>query len=283
MSKSGRIKVLKQRILTALLLVPLVLLLVLVVDRRWFALVVGLVVVLGAWEWSRMVGFNSMAARSLYVVSAVALLGLCSGLLGSSWIQWVCLLAVFWWIIASMLIIATQQQWLEMPDSRWLKAVIGLIVLVPAWLSLVLLHDEGSAEGRRLVMVLFLLIWTADIAAYFAGKRWGKTPLANAISPGKTWEGVFGGMLASVGTGYVFTLTTSIKQYETIMFLLLCLVTISVSVIGDLFESLMKRRANLKDSGNILPGHGGVLDRIDSLTAASPVFLTGLWLTGLFS
>lgn len=274
---------LKQRILTALLLVPLVMLLVLVVESRWFALVAGLVVVLGAWEWSRMAGFNSMAARSLYVVSTVALLGLCSGLLGSSGIQWVSLLGVFWWIIASMLIIAAQQQWLEMPDSRWLKAVIGLVVLVPAWLSLVLLHDDGSAEGRQLVMVLFLLIWTADIAAYFAGKRWGKTPLANAISPGKTWEGVFGGMLASVGTGYVFTLTISIQHYETIMFLILCLVTISISIIGDLFESLMKRRANLKDSGNILPGHGGVLDRIDSLTAASPVFLTGLWLTGLFS
>ncbi len=281
MSRLGRNKVLKQRILTALLLVPLVLLLVLVADTRWFALVVGIVVVLGGWEWSRMAGLTSIGIRSLYATSIVLLLGLCFLFLPSVWITLIILLTAVWWLIAMLLILAVQRRWFEIPRSSTVKAIVGLIVLIPAWLSLVLLHDAGSDQGRRLVLVLFVLIWAADIAAYFVGKRWGKTTLVSTISPGKTWEGAIGGMLASAGIAYGLTFITYMQQYGSIMFIIVILVTIPASIIGDLFESLMKRSANLKDSGNILPGHGGVLDRIDSLTAAGPVFLAGLWLTGL--
>ena len=158
-----------------------------------------------------------------------------------------------------------------------------MLVLVPAWLSLVLLHDQGSAEGRRLVMLLLVLIWAADIAAYFTGKRWGKTALANRISPGKTWQGAYGGIVASMAIALGFTLVSNMQQYEIITLILLGLITVPVSIIGDLFESLMKRAANLKDSGSLLPGHGGILDRIDSLTAAGPVFLAGVWLSGLLA
>lgn len=272
---------LRQRIITALLLVPLVLGLVLVADPRWFALAVGAVVGLGAWEWSRIAGLTSKTGRGLYVVVVCVLLAIGFLFRLSAWLHDVILLASVWWVIAFTLVIAIQREWFVLPVSRILKVVMGLLVLVPGWLSLVLLHDQGSEKGRWLVLVLLVIIWVADIAAYFSGKRWGKTRLAHHISPGKTWEGVLGAVVASMLAATGFALSIVSQAYEFVVFLLICLATIGISVIGDLYESLMKRSAQVKDSGGLLPGHGGVLDRIDSLTAAGPVFLAGLWLTGL--
>jgi len=281
MNRTGHNQVLRQRIITALVLVPLVLALVLVADPRWFALAVGVVVGLGAWEWSRFAAFESKAGRCLYVIVVCLLLATGFAFRLSVWLHYVILFAIVWWIIATTLVIAIQRELLVLPVSGLLKAVMGLLVLVPGWVSLVLLHDQGSSGGRWLVLVLLVLIWVADIAAYFSGKRWGKTRLAHHISPGKTWEGVLGGVLASMLTATGFGLFTLSQAYEFIVFMLICLITICVSVIGDLYESLMKRSAQMKDSGGLLPGHGGILDRIDSLTAAGPVFLAGIWLSGL--
>ncbi len=270
---------LKQRILTAVLLVPLVLYLVLVANSLWLTAVVGLVVVLGAWEWCKIAGIESSTGQVLYVSCIVLLLYICFIFRQAEWIPVIILISVCWWLMAALLLLGTQRQWFVFHVSKVIKAIIGLVVLVPAWLSLILLQDNGTTEGRSRLLLLLLIIWTADIAAYFSGRAWGKHTLANRISPGKTWEGVYGALIASLVMTLGFIMINRVQQYEVIMFIVLGLLAVPVSIIGDLFESLMKRAANLKDSGKLLPGHGGVLDRIDSLTAAGPVFYAGYWLS----
>jgi phosphatidate cytidylyltransferase len=134
------------------------------------------------------------------------------------------------------------------------------------------LRDEF---GPGYVLFLFLLIWVADIGAYFAGRRWGRRKLALAISPGKTWEGAVGAGAAALAFALAGAAALGLGSRWP-GFVAICMVTVGFSIAGDLFESMMKRQRGLKDSGSLLPGHGGVLDRVDSLTAAAPVFLLGL-------
>ena len=150
-----------------------------------------------------------------------------------------------------------------------------MLVLIPAWLALVRLHAQGPA----LMLFLLLLVVAADIGAYFAGRHFGRNKLAPRVSPGKTWEGVMGGV---VGAAVVALVGVSIFHVSAAPFIGLSLVTVLASVVGDLTESLFKRHAGVKDSGSLLPGHGGVLDRVDSVTAAAPIFLVGLERLGLF-
>ena len=154
---------------------------------------------------------------------------------------------------------------------------MGLVVLIPAWLSLILLH-ERRPDGVGLVVFLLVLVWIADSSAYFAGRHWGRNKLCPEISPGKTREGVYGAMSATVLFAFAYAIITKMQAIETLIFLVICLATVTISVIGDLTVSLIKRKVRLKDSGSLLPGHGGIMDRIDSLTAAGPVFLAGMWL-----
>ncbi|MEX2353366.1 MAG: phosphatidate cytidylyltransferase, partial [Gammaproteobacteria bacterium] len=184
-----------------------------------------------------------------------------------------------WWVGAAILIIGVQRQLLEIPASRVFTTLAGLLVLLPAWLSLILLHQQGS-DGRVLLIYLLMLTWIADISAYFGGRRWGKKTLCNHISPGKTREGLYVALIMCGLFSLVFAVLIKFQAIEIIMFVLLSALTVLASVSGDLLESLMKRRAGLKDSGSLLPGHGGVLDRIDSITAAGPVFVAGIYLSG---
>jgi phosphatidate cytidylyltransferase len=153
-------------------------------------------------------------------------------------------------------------------------AVAGLVVLVPAWLALSQLH----AHNPLFMLFLLLLVVAADVGAYFAGRRFGRHKLAPRVSPGKTWEGVGGGV---VGATIVAIIGALWLHMPFLLFIALCVVVVFASIVGDLTESLFKRHAGLKDSGNLLPGHGGVLDRVDSITAAAPVFLVGLQALGL--
>jgi phosphatidate cytidylyltransferase len=149
----------------------------------------------------------------------------------------------------------------------------GVVVLVAPWVALMGLRDDF---GPAYVLFLLLLIWVADTGAYFAGRRWGRRKLAPTISPGKTWEGVFGAGMATLA----FALVGAAVLEEGARwpgFVAVCMVTVGFSIVGDLFESMMKRQRGVKDSGSLLPGHGGVLDRFDSLTAAAPAFLLGLY------
>jgi phosphatidate cytidylyltransferase len=153
---------------------------------------------------------------------------------------------------------------------------MGLLVLVPAWFSLVALRAD--VRGQWLLLFLLVLVWVADSAAFFAGRRWGRTRLSSRVSPGKSWEGLYAALAAGILAGFLYSRLTGLQGLEMLKFLFICAVTVLGSVVGDLVESMMKRSIKQKDSGRLLPGHGGVLDRIDSLTAAGPIFLAGIWL-----
>lgn len=261
---------LRQRVITALVLGCLVILGVLAVPHPMTVGVLSLLVVAGAWEWSAFPGFTQHSTRLGYV----ALIALC---LVAAW--YVGILngqsdlmlygALAWWVLALL--------WIALAPASVTRAtatIAGLFVLVPAWVALVRLH----AEGPQLLLFLLLLVVAADIGAYFAGRAFGKHKLAPKVSPGKTWEGVFGGLAAAL---LMAALGVWWFDMSTVPFMILCLVVAIASVVGDLTESLFKRHAGLKDSGSLLPGHGGVLDRVDSVTAAAPVFVIGLERLGL--
>jgi phosphatidate cytidylyltransferase len=158
------------------------------------------------------------------------------------------------------------------------RLVIGLLILLPAWQGLMLFKQWPEANG--LILAVMVLVWVADIGAYFSGRRFGKNKLAPQVSPGKSWEGVFGGLAASLLVTLAVGLTRDWSGSALLIAIAGAAVVVLISVVGDLTESMFKRQAGLKDSSNLLPGHGGVLDRIDSLTAAIPVFAVLLWLAG---
>jgi phosphatidate cytidylyltransferase len=178
-------------------------------------------------------------------------------------------IACGWWALAFLWVQsypASAMLW----GNRWARGLIGLVVLVPAWLSAVILR--GQEHGAWLVLFVVALVAAADVGAYFVGKRFGKHKLAREVSPGKSWEGFFGGLGACLILAIAVSLLLSLPLKNSLLFCVGVLVTALASVIGDLVESMFKRHRGIKDSSHILPGHGGILDRLDSLTAALPVF-----------
>ncbi|MTI13403.1 phosphatidate cytidylyltransferase [Sansalvadorimonas verongulae] len=262
---------LKQRIITGLALLPVALGGVFLLPVQWFAVFVGAIISLGAWEWANLSGFSAQWQRVLYaLVTGSALVGFygmpASFLLGAG---------LVWWLTALMLAISY-------PDStsawrpRVMRLVIGWLVLIPAWSGLVYLKSKNAPgseyQGDLLILYVFVLVWGADVGAYFSGRAFGKHKLAPHLSPGKTWEGVLGGILLisliALGVSWYQEMTL----FHTLGLLAVTWVVGFVSVLGDLLESMFKRERGIKDSSQLLPGHGGILDRIDSLTAAVPVF-----------
>jgi phosphatidate cytidylyltransferase len=257
----------KQRVITAVIAL-LALLLVLFVVPDWAAFAVIVAVMLGgAWEWSAFLGTESMAVRLVYVATIAALLVAVSFLVDD--VTLILQGAMLWWFAA---LIWTFFFPTAIPTPvRWL---VGAVILVPLYLALILLY---TAEPLILLFAL-LIVWVADSGAFFAGKTMGRVKLAPQISPGKTWEGVIGGLVAVV----LLTLLRSIwVDTDLTVFIPFCLAVACVSVVGDLTVSMFKRTAGLKDSGSLFPGHGGVLDRIDSVAAAAPLFALGLGWVGL--
>lgn len=262
---------LRQRVITALVLAPLVLLVILWLPHGATIAVLTMLVMAGAWEWSAFPGFTRHSARWGYV----GVICLC---LAGAWLYGVhrpqldalLQLSALWWLVALLWILAG-------PDrvNRSAAAIAGVFVLVPVWLALIRLH----ALQPQLMLFLLLLVVAADVGAYFVGRRYGRHKLAPRVSPGKTWEGVLGGLASA---GVLAALGVWWFGMKPAAFLGLCLIVVLASILGDLTESLFKRHAGLKDSGNLLPGHGGLLDRVDSITAAAPVFLLGLEGLGLW-
>lgn len=266
---------LKQRIITALVLLPIALVGFFLLEGAAFALFIGAVVSLGAWEWARLAGFAAQPLRVLYAGSVAALL---FGLYQlPALASWVLLFGVVWWVVATVLVLsypASSRYWPGVPG----KLVIGLLILLPAWQGLVLFKQWPLANG--LILAVMVLVWAADIGAYFAGKTFGKRKLAPQVSPGKSWEGLVGGLLTSLLITLAVGLYRGWLGSELLLGLAGATLVVLISVVGDLTESMFKRQSGVKDSSNLLPGHGGVLDRIDSLTAAVPVFAVLLWLAG---
>jgi phosphatidate cytidylyltransferase len=272
---------LKPRVLTALLLAPAAIAAILWAPTYAFALGWALILALGVWEWTRMIGVARKRFRIAIVLSNMVLVALCWRYLTPDHWQLISGLGVLWWFAAVFWLrrIGFGQQ--VTMRSLELKTIVGSLVVVPAWCAAVVLHGY-TPEGAQWTLFVMALIWVADIGAYFSGRRFGNKKLAPTISPGKTREGVYGALAVSAG----FSMLVSLWYFqrtptEALLITMISLIVVVFSIVGDLFESLMKRHASMKDSGSLLPGHGGVLDRIDSLLAALPVFVIGKYLFGL--
>ena len=266
------------RILTAAILIPLVVWAILMLPTPAFAAATAAFLALGVWEWTGLIPLRARGAKFLYMIVFAAFGAGAWWLLqqGPAWLARALPLFVLWWLLAAL--------WLRRPQlgAGWaaLKMPLGLLVILQAWLALVWLHGlDSPAPGPQLALFAFVLMWVADSGAYFTGKTLGRHKLAPRVSPGKTWEGVFGGIVASGLFALAAGLWFGWSGERLLGFMVLAGICVVVSIVGDLFISLLKRQQGLKDTGQIFPGHGGVLDRIDSLLAAAPVFVFGLeWL-----
>lgn len=272
---------LKVRVLTAMVLLPVALLVLFVFPEDAFAFSVGLVVLVGAWEWIRLSGVvNRLVTLNLLLILAGALIW--SYFLPLTYVPVLLSIGCIFWIGASALVIIypkTQKQL----GGRCVKLGFGLLVLMPAYVALLYLRRHEA--HMLLIAVLVTTIWAADVGAYFVGKHFGISKLAPHVSPGKSWAGLFGGMVIALILGMICVLIGqpvghffSPMVWSTLTAIIA--ITVLSSVLGDLFESLIKREQGVKDSSSLLPGHGGVLDRIDSLTAAAPIFALSMYLTG---
>jgi phosphatidate cytidylyltransferase len=268
----------KQRLLTGSVLVVSIISAVFFLSTPVLAVLLLLVILIAGWEWASLIHLSKPIGHFIFVF----ILALCSG---SVWYlskvqqetYLVILVAGFWWLLV-LIVLAVYQPSIQASHkkhnaSRYALQIAAVFTLIPAWVALASLHQIQPG----LLLFLFLLVWGADSMAFFTGKSIGRTKLAPLMSPGKTREGLFGALLATLILGVIGALWLKLPVLLAVYFTGLCLVTVLFSVIGDLFESLLKRQAGVKDSGKILPGHGGVLDRIDSLTAAAPVFTLGLY------
>ncbi len=260
-----------QRILTAVGLIAVLTLVLVALPQKLAVLALAAWLLTGAWEWSQLAGLARPAARAGYVaVAAVAMAALWQATGSPEDFGRAMLITMLGWIPLFLWIVFA-------PGFRAnaLAALAGLWALAPTWLALAHLYLQDG-HGRELVVFVLLLAWAADIGAYFAGRRFGRLRLAPVVSPNKTWEGVLGGLAAGFGVALAALVRFDLPPLG---FLSLCVAAILVSVVGDLLESMFKRQAGLKDSGSLLPGHGGMLDRIDSLTSSVPLLALGLgWL-----
>ncbi len=264
---------LRTRVLTAIVLAAVLLAVVLWLPD-WVAIGVMTVLVLaGAWEWSAFVRLGTPILRAAYVLLVAALLALAWRVsLSPDGRDLLLTVALVWWLIALVWVALAPRH-----VSAWSAAVAGVLALVPAWLALVRLRLV-LPHGEEWMLFAFVLVWVADIGAFFFGRRFGRVRLAPHVSPAKTWEGVLGAIAVSALVAFAGARWFAVPLAA---FMPLCLTVVGFSIIGDLTESLLKRFAGMKDSGSVFPGHGGVLDRIDSLTGAAPVLLLGLTRLGV--
>lgn len=276
--------VLKQRIVTALILAAALIAAVIYLPLLYIAALFGCVVLLAAWEWSRLASLTTVPTRICFVmlilVGLVFLFRICGfhQVPDLERIQSIFGVACVWWAIALLWLMGyphSAQLW----GTHFMRILMGCLVLLPAWLGMVYLLSRDG--GAYLVLAVVIIVAAADIGAYFVGIQWGRRKLAPEASPGKSWEGFFGGLATSVLGVLIMWFFAGMGHVSLMICVVVGALTSLSSVIGDLTVSMVKRRANVKDSGSILPGHGGILDRIDGLTPAVPVFSLGLMLAGI--
>ena len=258
---------LRQRILTALVIGPISIACVFLLPPLAFTVFVGAVLAVAAWEWANLAGYAG-PIRFVYAGATIALMA------GALTLPPVIVLGAgaVWWLAALFLVVRYPLS-SELWSSQTARTVIGMLILVPGIVALrqLKLMDDSTF----LIMMLFLLIWGADAGAYFAGRAFGKAKLAPDVSPGKSWAGVYGGLATGVVIAVLMSLLygwPDLLSARGVLLLSACVLVVLVSVLGDLAISMFKRPRGVKDSSNLLPGHGGFLDRIDSLLSAGPVF-----------
>lgn len=270
----------KKRIATALVLVPVLILAIFYLSMLWFSILIGAIITWAAWEWSALIGWKEKSPRVAYTLIVLILLVMSYFVLSASnftLINWIFGITFLVWIWASIAMLnyafGRSPLGLQYP---FLKALMGLFALVPCWLAVVMIRETIGSPAWLLFGLL--IIWGGmDTGAYLAGRLWGQHKLAPRVSPKKTWEGFFGGIILTL----IITIIMSLAVFHVTLAQVFefCIVAIIVgifAVMGDLVESMLKRQAGIKDSGSGLPGHGGILDRIDSVTAALPVFALAL-------
>jgi phosphatidate cytidylyltransferase len=255
---------LRTRVITALVLAPLVVSAIYLLPLPWFAACFWLAAAAGLFEWVGLAGLTGMAARALSI-AALAAVALAAWYAPGLWSIGLAAGSVFWLIAIALVLAYPRGAFLT--TRPWVSVPAGLLVCWAAWLALVVIRDQPG--GATWLLWLLLLVWSADIGAYFAGTRFGRRRLAPKVSPGKTWEGAAGGLAASLA---VATAMLVIMGEPALRWLPVIVLLVVVSIFGDLFESILKRQRGVKDSGALLPGHGGALDRIDSMVASLPVF-----------
>jgi phosphatidate cytidylyltransferase len=274
---------LRQRVITALLLAPLAILLILLVPTGVFACLLAVAFLAAAWEWSRLAGMKGRVARSVLLGFVLLVFIALWALQGSPWV-WLALIVagVAWWLLACVWLRHFAFAAAPTPENRNLKLIAGAFVVFPAWVAALSIHGSES-HGHVWAFLAMLLVWAADTGAYFAGSLFGKgkRKLAPQISPGKTWVGVYGAFATSALVAAAAGWLLGVHDVRLLGLIVVTIVTVASSIIGDLLESLMKRHANVKDSGALFPGHGGLLDRLDSVFAALPIFALGKLLLGL--
>lgn len=261
---------LKYRIVTSLILLTFILLCICLLPMSWFSILMGVIVVYGGWEWFALAGIKNSYVRGSYVVLLSVILWIVYYLP----IFWVLIstLIVWLWVIAAVVCYALDITPLGLQYPA-VKIILGFFALVPCWLAVTTLRED--IDGLAWLIFGLLLVAAMDTGSYVAGRLWGKHKLTIRVSPNKTWEGLGGGfvliLLIALVTGMLFRFSL----YQLSILTLLALVTGFFAVIGDLVESMLKRQAGIKDSGRLLPGHGGILDRIDGLIVALPIFALG--------
>ena len=274
----------KQRVITALILAPLALMAVFYLPLAGFAVFISAAFLLGAWEWSGFCGLPNSASRAVYVGLTGAILAVLYWFLPVQ-ISWpvetnlllssLVLAGVAWWLLAIVLVLSYPRSKKLWANHDWVKALMGWLTLIPAWAAVLFIRSTdyaaSSFTGAWLIFALLGLVWAADIGGYIVGKPFGKHKLLPNVSPGKTVEGMLGGLAL---VAILVTAVAAAKDWpaQTPVWYVAALLLTVLSVFGDLTESMFKRAAGKKDSGAFLPGHGGILDRIDSLTATAPLF-----------
>jgi len=267
---------LKQRIITALILAPLMIGGIFFLPIEQFAYFIGAIVTVAAWEWANLSGYSSPVIRIAYAAIIAASTFVAAYFIDSNAeISFVILtVGAAWWLIACFLVVQYPKK-VALWQAKSVRAVLGFLVLIPMWVGFMTLKSQE--HSALIIVYVMLLIWGADTGAYFAGKTWGKAKLAPNVSPGKSWAGFWGGLSTTGLIAVIFSLCVNkwlgaMSIDDFVLLAIITFITAIISVMGDLVESMMKRHRGIKDSSQLLPGHGGVLDRIDSMAAAVPVF-----------
>jgi len=283
-----------QRILTAIVLATAVIAAIFVLPTIYFYLFIAIIVLIAGWEWTALAEINDLSGKCLFTICLIIpmlgvtfwtqILEIIAELLQvleikkySGALEWLVIGPVLFWVTMIVLIKKVPNELLKINLKKRYKFFIGWFVLLAAWMFLTKLRAYYGSEA---VMYFLALIWIADIAAFFSGKKYGKNKLAPLISPGKTREGMNGAIVSAMVCALLLAFYYDYPFMIATDFGFLSILTVMVSIYGDLFFSLVKRRCGVKDSGSLLPGHGGLLDRIDSVIAAAPFYYAGVILIG---